>query len=60
MWSENHSKEIRELKESLVEAKQIITKMLPLLPAGYDDMGNTYFVFEIRADAEQFLYGDKM
>lgn len=41
--------------EELTKAKELIKKMLPLMPSGYNDMGNSDLIFEIREEAEQFL-----
>ena len=43
----------------LCKAKELIKKMLPLMPSGYNDMGNSDLVFEIREEAEQFLEEEK-
>ena len=56
MWSENHSKEIRELKESFVEAREIIEGLMRFCRCFAQ-----HHTEDIRyKDAEQFLYGDKM
>jgi len=39
----------------LVKAKGIIKRMLPLIPNGYNDMGNSDFVYEVKEEAERFL-----
>lgn len=43
----------------LCKAKELIKKMLPLMPSGYNDMGNSDLVFEIREEAERFLEEEK-
>jgi len=39
------------------EAAGIINRMLPLLPNGYNDMGNGDFIWEVKEEAKQFLKG---
>lgn len=39
------------------EAKDIIERMLSLLPSGYNDMGNCDFIWEVKEEAEEFLKG---
>lgn len=39
----------------LEKAKEIIKRMLPLMPNGYNDMGNCDFIWEVKREAEQFL-----
>ena len=48
-------KENAESKGQLVKAAEIIKRMLPLLPQGYNDMGNSDFIWETRNEAEKFL-----
>ena len=48
-------KENAESKDQLVKAAEIIKRMLPLLPQGYNDIGNSDFIWETRNEAEQFL-----
>ena len=47
--------EKRDTDDKLEKAVGIIKRMLPLLPQGYNDMGNYDCVWEIRNEAEQFL-----
>lgn len=43
---------IRREGKQLTKAKKIIRKTLPLIPSGYNDMGNSDFVFELREEIE--------
>lgn len=43
------------VNERLTQAKDLIKRMLPLIPNGYNDMGNTDFIWETKQEAEEFL-----
>lgn len=46
---------VDEVKGKLTKAKEIIERLLPLMPSGYNDMGNCDFAREVKEEAEQFL-----
>ena len=42
-------------RTQLTRATNLIKRMLPLMPSGYNDMGNCDFIWEVRSNVEQFL-----